>query len=483
MALTKISTDGVKDDAVTAGKIPANAVGSSELADNAVDTNAIQDDAVTTDHIINSAITSAKIADGTISTVDIADHQITDSKLASNSVTTARINGSAVTTAKIADQAVTLAKLPHGDGSSDGKFLRANNGADPTFETVSTDLVADTSPQLGGDLDTNSHHILIDDDHQVRFGDGNDFNINHNGTDTYLTNSTGNLIVQQAASNTSGDTYSKARTHYIRVDGNDSGIDVIQNGAVNLYYNNTKRVYTSPGGLQIDAAGSNPIITNTNSPVYANAGLELHRGGNGYCNARFASNYGTTLSLAGISNTNTTEFSFIQDNSGNAYVRNEHTNPIRFQIGSSGLSSSNTMVMNNGGEVQVPRQPFFWAYNSSNYSWNNNTISFETEANDVGGNYNNSTYTFTCPTAGVYMFVVYFRAGGGFGEFSWTLQKNGGNFIRIIGQGSFSGNDCHYGTTIQKCSVNDSWRVHGSGSHGGATGGYQYNGFQGYLLG
>ena len=43
-----------------------------------------------------------------------------------------------ITTAKLADQAVALSKLPHGDGSSDGKFLRANNGADPTFETIST---------------------------------------------------------------------------------------------------------------------------------------------------------------------------------------------------------------------------------------------------------------------------------------------------------------------------------------------------------
>ena len=43
-----------------------------------------------------------------------------------------------VTTAKLADQAVDLTKLPHGTSSNDGKFLRANNGADPTFETVST---------------------------------------------------------------------------------------------------------------------------------------------------------------------------------------------------------------------------------------------------------------------------------------------------------------------------------------------------------
>jgi len=46
MALTQISTGGVKDDAVTAGKIPANAIGSSEIADDAVDQGAIADEAV-----------------------------------------------------------------------------------------------------------------------------------------------------------------------------------------------------------------------------------------------------------------------------------------------------------------------------------------------------------------------------------------------------------------------------------------------------
>jgi len=79
MALTKIGTDGVKDDAVTSGKIPANAVGSSELA----------------------------------------------------------------------DQSVSLDKLPHGTSSTDGKFLRANNGADPTFETVtSTNIIGNADNRV-----------------------------------------------------------------------------------------------------------------------------------------------------------------------------------------------------------------------------------------------------------------------------------------------------------------------------------------------
>tara|TARA_R100000322_G_scaffold29400_1_gene18996 strand:+ start:16 stop:1521 length:1506 start_codon:yes stop_codon:yes gene_type:complete len=50
------------------------------------------------------------------------------------------VDGSIVS-ADIADQAVTLDKLPHGTSSNNGKFLRANNGADPSFETVTTTTI------------------------------------------------------------------------------------------------------------------------------------------------------------------------------------------------------------------------------------------------------------------------------------------------------------------------------------------------------
>jgi len=55
MALTKIGTDGVKDDAVTSGKIPANAVGSSEIADNAITGAKIGNDQIETSKLTTAA--------------------------------------------------------------------------------------------------------------------------------------------------------------------------------------------------------------------------------------------------------------------------------------------------------------------------------------------------------------------------------------------------------------------------------------------
>jgi len=55
-------------------------------------------------------------------------------------------------------------------------FAAANDGTNPDIKTLAigtgiTDVVDDTTPQLGGNLDTNSHNILIDDAHFI--GDEN----------------------------------------------------------------------------------------------------------------------------------------------------------------------------------------------------------------------------------------------------------------------------------------------------------------------
>ena len=56
------------------------------------------------------------------------------------------------------------------DGSDDITFATVNTSAntvDFTDSSVTFDIVNDTSPQLGGNLDTNSHNIGIDDAHGI----------------------------------------------------------------------------------------------------------------------------------------------------------------------------------------------------------------------------------------------------------------------------------------------------------------------------
>jgi len=132
---------------VTAGKIPADAVGSSEIAANAVG--------------------SSELADN------------------------------AVDTAAIADQAVDLTKLPHGTGSNDGKFLRANNGADPTFETVTSTTInnnADnriiTGSGTANTLNAESN-VLIDSSGRVLIGTTTEGNAN--GDELTISKDSGNM--------------------------------------------------------------------------------------------------------------------------------------------------------------------------------------------------------------------------------------------------------------------------------------------------
>ena len=273
MALTQISTAGVKDDAVTAGKIPAdaigsseiaaNAVGSSELADNAVDTNAIQDDAVTADKLANSINTSiaantAKTSNATHTgdvtgsgSLTIASNAVTTAKIADDAVTNAKLADDAVTGAKIADDTITDTNLAHlsdnttlytaveanklkftnanhtGEVTGENNLIIADNVVDeanlkvsnsPTngyllsaqsgntggltwVQSPSSDLVDDTSPQLGGALDANEHCIDFGDssgvnNDRLKFGDGDDLQIYHDGSNSKLQNSTGRLHLE-----------------------------------------------------------------------------------------------------------------------------------------------------------------------------------------------------------------------------------------------------------------------------------------------
>ena len=103
--------------------------------------------------------------------------------MALTEISSKSIKDGEIVNADIADDTIAEAKLDVSNAPADGKFLQYKDSSDKlTWATVSTDLVADTSPQLGGDLDTNDHEILLDDNHAIKFGAGNDVTIKSDGT-------------------------------------------------------------------------------------------------------------------------------------------------------------------------------------------------------------------------------------------------------------------------------------------------------------
>lgn len=117
-----------------------------------------------------------------------------------------------------------------------------------------TDLVADTTPQLGGDLDTNGNHISFGDNDEARFGDGNNLKIYGSGGYSYIDESGANeLNIRTNGSNIG--LYDTANSQYL-AKFNTAGSAV-------LYFNGSSKFATQSDGAYIQ--GTNYLYPSSGS--------------------------------------------------------------------------------------------------------------------------------------------------------------------------------------------------------------------------
>ena len=124
------------------------------------------------------------------------------------------------------------------DGSTAGGFPLAKY-SDVT--AISTDLVNDTTPQLGGNLASNGNNINFADNDKARFGASSDLQIYHNGTDSYIMD-TG-----------AGDLYigGSSNIFFTKGDGTGASAQFITDGASKLRYNNVTKFETTSTGVNV----------------------------------------------------------------------------------------------------------------------------------------------------------------------------------------------------------------------------------------
>ena len=307
-----VTTAKITDANVTTAKIANNAVTTAKITDANVTTAKLADSAVTTAKIANNAVTLGKLFQGTTAgfiatsngsnctvptypsyngdTFIIHDLQCNQDSSNNNPVIGAAGGGTSLTfrtnqngasgsaVASILDltglqlgrmsQYVKLAAPTDQSGQAsytftfppisgtNGQALTTNGSGTTSWTSINTDLVNDTSPQLGGTLDTNSQNIHFNDSSEARFGSAanGDMAILHDGTDSIIDNQTGNLFLR------SGSTHLQSLT-------GENKIVAEADGKVELYCDNSKKLSTESYGVSLHGL----TLTSQNHLLYYNS--------------------------------------------------------------------------------------------------------------------------------------------------------------------------------------------------------------------
>jgi len=104
------------------------------------------------------------------------------------------------------------------------------------------------SSASGGRVGNGYFQTSVDliDDGELRLGTGDDLKLYHDGTNSIIDSNTGDLLIRNLG--TTGDIYLDAKS-------GERGIKIIQDGAVELYQDNSKRFETTADGADFSGTG------------------------------------------------------------------------------------------------------------------------------------------------------------------------------------------------------------------------------------
>ena len=140
--------------------------------------------------------------------------------------------------------------------------VRIKSDGDVVFKGASYDMTWDES----------ANALDFADNASIVVGTGDDLTITHNGTNTSIVNTTGELTIQGDGITVQSNT------------GTEKYMDMDVNGAVNLYHNNVKKIETTADGVDVTgdiSVGNFNIDANTVSSTNTNGDINLSPNGTG----------------------------------------------------------------------------------------------------------------------------------------------------------------------------------------------------------
>jgi hypothetical protein len=236
--------------------------------------------------------------------------------------------------------------------SSSGRLTATSFAGDGSNLTgVGGDVVDDTSPQLGGDLQSNGNDIDFADNDKAVFGTGGDLEIKHDGGNSWVRESgTGALYID---SNGAGVRITKSGA-------NETMAEFNTDGDVKLYHDNSEKLSTESFGVDIDGT----LRADTLKLAADNHKLEIggatngdlvlyHDGSESYI---VNSNSGSDLILQSANGVDLKHGSetMIRCN-GDAEVELYHNNNLRFETTGNGvdIAGDQDISMDSSGNGQL----------------------------------------------------------------------------------------------------------------------------------
>ncbi len=225
---------------------------------------------------------------------------------------------------------ITLSK--DGDGFFTGIVTATSfSGSGTNLTGIDTDLVSDTSPQLGGDLASNGNDILFADNDKAIFGTGSDLKIYHNGTDNYIMPSNGKLIINN---------------------GSETLAQFTSNGAAELYHDNSKTAYTHGSGFNIKGGNTSD---QTELRIFGNEGRNaeiLLAADDGDDNADYWKIMSSNDNSFYLQNYAAGSYETNLKATGNGAVELYHDNSKRFETTANGFTlTGDQLIMGTNGQV------------------------------------------------------------------------------------------------------------------------------------
>jgi len=142
-------------------------------------------------------------------------------------------------------------------------------------------LHQDTTPELGGDLDTAGFNITFGNNEKAKFGTGGDLEIYHSGSDSFIDDvGTGSLFIR------SGTTY------FQNADGTKTSIQTNSGAGQTIYFNNSPKLETTANGITVEGS----VTSNFIGSVFADDSSQM-------LDAETQTLYGTIVATAGTAPT------------------------------------------------------------------------------------------------------------------------------------------------------------------------------------